>query len=126
MQLPHSKVKRYFSEHMGKGKYDVHQMFDMYMVLMTEDEIITIYKPMKISSLHTVLTLWAHEEDGFLDAQLERREGRSYSFYTKRVGSLPKISHYLDRLKFSDSYEKVNRVLCGLLRKEHRDDSSRH
>ena len=125
-KMPHSKVKTYFIEHMGGGSYSTQQMFDMYMELMRNDNIITTYKPMKKASLYTILSSWAREKDGFLI----KKGMSSGSAFTQRVEQLPDISSYTEGLSFcepkklSKKYGLVNRILCGLLRKEHRDGGS--
>ena len=128
MHLPHSKVKKYFIEHMGADEYTLDQMFKMYMELMNCEGIFRVYTPIKESSMDSYLRQWTREKNGFLS-----RKGRGdKALYSKRVESLSSPKSYLDGLsfceprKFSEVYDKVNKVLCALLRKEHRDDSSQH
>lgn len=122
IHLPRAKVKKYLSEHIGEGKYSVHKMYAMYMKLMNVDEIITTYKPMSEASLQALLVKWSCEKDGFLT-----REGCGLdSIYSKRIEPIPDSSYYLsglsftDNCKFSKHYKKINKILCDLLRKEHR------
>lgn len=112
------KLRAYFQEQMGEKKYTLHQMYSMYMGLMNDDNLITDYVVIKEDTLRKYIFMWSSDPDGFLKRELK---GKSY-LYSKK----DKTPKYLQGLSFSDGckfskyYKKINKVLCGVLRKERR------